>query len=49
MEISFVLDWTSFWIGAVSAVVVAFVSLVIVAGVQYSKQKQKSRGSRRIV
>jgi hypothetical protein len=37
MEISFVLDWTSFWIGAGATVLVGFVSLVVLAGVQYRK------------
>jgi hypothetical protein len=41
MEISFVLDWTSFWIGAVSTVIVAFLGLVILAGFQYRKQRRR--------
>lgn len=43
MEISFVLDWTSFWFGAVSAVVVAFLGLVVLAGVQYRKQSRRRK------
>lgn len=41
MEISFVLDWASFWVGAVSAVVVGFIALVVAAGVQFRKAKKK--------
>jgi len=40
MEISFVLDWTSFWIGAVATVVVGFIGLVAIAAVQYRRQKR---------
>lgn len=43
MEISFVLDWTSFWIGAVSTVVVGFLALVVIAGIQYRKQSGRRR------
>lgn len=43
MEISFVLDWTSFWIGAVTTVVVAFVAAFVVAGIQYRKQSGRRR------
>jgi hypothetical protein len=46
MEISFVLDWTSFWIGAVSTVLLTFVTAFVLAGLQLRKQKRK--GSRRI-
>ena len=46
MTISFVLDWTSFWIGAVSTVIFAFVGAFVLAAIQMSKQKRK--GSRRI-
>jgi hypothetical protein len=43
MEISFVLDWTSFWIGAVATVVVSFLGLVVFAGVQYRKQGRRRK------
>ena len=43
MEISFVLNWTSFWIGAVSTVVVSFVGLVVIAGIQYRKQGRRRK------
>ena len=47
MEISFTLDWASFIAGFVSAVVVSFIGLVIIAGVQYSKQRKASGLTRR--
>lgn len=43
MEISFVLDWTSFWIGSVSTVVVAFVSAFVFAAVQMKKQNRRRK------
>lgn len=46
MTISFVLDWASFWVGSVATVLTSFLLLVVVAAVQYRKQKRK--GSRRI-
>jgi hypothetical protein len=46
MEISFVLDWASFWIGSVATVFVSFVAAFVLAAVQMGKQKRK--GSRRI-
>lgn len=41
MVISFVLDWASFWVGAVATVVTAFVGSVIAAVVQFRKSKKK--------
>jgi hypothetical protein len=41
MQISFVLDWASFWVGVASTVVVSFISLVAISAVQYYKQKSK--------
>ena len=46
MEISFVLDWASFWIGAVFAVLAGFLTLLGVAGARYSKQQKRSVGRR---
>lgn len=43
MQISFVLDWTSFWVGSVSTVIVAFLGLVVLAGIQYRKQQPRRR------
>lgn len=43
MVISFVLDWTSYWIGFVSAVVVGFVVVFGLAAVQYKKQSKGRR------
>lgn len=40
MEISFVLDFASFWFGFGSAFVVSFLGLLVVAGLQYRKQKR---------
>lgn len=44
MVISFVLDWASFAAGVVTTLLVSFVGLFIVAGLQYRKQ---SRGTGR--
>lgn len=41
MEISFVLDWASFWVGAVSTVVVGFIALVVISATQVYKQRKK--------
>jgi hypothetical protein len=43
MEISFVLDWTSFWIGAVATVIVGFLGLIAIAGNQYRKQGRRRK------
>lgn len=43
MEISFVLDWTSFWLGAVSTVVVAFLAAFVLAAVQMRKQNRRRK------
>lgn len=40
MVVSFVIDWTSVWIGAVGVVVLEFVGLVVTASVMYRKQKR---------
>lgn len=45
MVISFVLDWTSYWIGFASAVVGSFLVLFGLAAVQYKKQ---SKGRRKL-
>ena len=39
MEISFTLDWASFWIGAVATVVVAFVGAFTAAVIQTRKNR----------
>jgi hypothetical protein len=43
MVVSFVIDWTSVWIGAAVTVALEFVALVIVASVTYRKQKRSSK------
>jgi ABC-type Fe3+ transport system permease subunit len=40
MTISFTLDWTSFWLGAVATLLVMFVGIMIAAVGQYRKQKR---------
>jgi hypothetical protein len=39
MEISFVLDWASFFVGVAATVVVSFIALVGIAYGQYRKQR----------
>lgn len=43
MEISFVLDWTSFWIGTVTTVLVTFITAFIVAAIQVKKQTRRRK------
>jgi hypothetical protein len=45
MTISLVIDWASVWVGVGLTVVVEFLALVVLASVQYSKQKRS--GGRR--
>ena len=40
MEISFVLDFASFWVGFASAFLMAFFGMFGIAVVQYRKQKR---------
>lgn len=47
MEISFVLDWASFWIGVGATVLSAVIGLFTMAAVQYYKMQGGSRGGRR--
>ena len=41
MEISFVLDWTSFWIGAAAMVVGAFLTAFVIAAVQTARKRRR--------
>mgnify|MGYP003564690127 FL=1 len=41
MEVTLIWSWASFWIGALTAVAVAFVGLMTMALVQYNKKKRR--------
>ena len=41
MVISFVLDWTSFWIGAASTVVGAFLAAFVIAVMQTARKRRR--------
>lgn len=46
MEISFVLDWVSFWVGVGATVLSSVIGLFTAAAVQYYKMQGKGLGSR---